>query len=101
MHTGLDENYNPVREITYVPERQMHDLMRVIDNSNEQVAILQNLAFACKPGQKVEITEGTFKGVQGILKSIKKHLCVVIAINQVMAVAITNVHRKFIKKVEE
>ncbi|MBO7067136.1 MAG: hypothetical protein J6W52_00410 [Bacteroidaceae bacterium] len=100
MNNGCDEDYNPISEIAYVPNKQMEDFMRVIDSGNEQVVMLENLGFACKPGEKVKITKGLFEGVEGTLKSIKKHLCVVIPIKNVMAVAITNVPRKYIQKVE-
>lgn len=99
MAIGLDEKLNPFTKIAYVPEKQMEDFMRVIDNGNEQVVLLENLGFACRPGETVRITNGLFEGVEGILKSIKKHLCVVIPIKGVMAVAITNVPRKYLQKV--
>ncbi|MBQ3881920.1 MAG: hypothetical protein II730_05400, partial [Bacteroidales bacterium] len=101
MNTGRDEDYNPTSEIAFVPNKQMEDFMRVIDSGNEQVVMLENLGFACKPGEKVRITKGLFEGVEGTLKSIKKHLCVVIPIKNVMAVAITNVPRKYLQKIEE
>ena len=101
MNTGRDEDYNPISEIAFVPNKQMEDFMRVIDSGNEQVVMLENLGFACKPGEKVRITKGLFEGVEGTLKSIKKHLCVVIPIKNVMAVAITNVPRKYLQKIEE
>ena len=99
INTGRDEGYNPVSEIAYVPNKQMEDFMRVIDSGNEQVLMLENLGFACKPGEQVRITKGVFEGVEGTLKSIKKHLCVVIPIKNVMAVAITNVPRKYLQPV--
>ena len=101
MNLGRDENYNPTSEIAHVPDKQMDDFMRVIDSGNEQVVMLENLGFACKPGERVRISRGVFEGVEGTLKSIKKHLCVVIPIKNVMAVAITNVPRKFLQKIEE
>ena len=101
MNTDHDENYNPISTIAYVPNKQMEDFIRVIDSSNEQVIMLENLGFACKPGEKVRITRGVFEGVEGTLKSIKKHLCVVIPIKNVMAVAITNIPRKFLQKIDD
>ena len=100
MNTSRDEDYNVVSEIAHVPNKQMEDFMRVIESGNEQVVMLENLGFACKPGEQVRITQGVFEGVEGTLKSIKKHLCVVIPIKNVMAVAITNVPRKYLQKIE-
>ena len=101
MDKECDENYNPVSKIAYIPEKKMKDFMRAIDDSNEHVQILQNMAFACKPGQKVKIIKGPFEGVEGVVKSIKKHLCVVIAIQDIMAIAITNVPKKDIQIIED
>ena len=101
MNTDHDESNNLISKIAYVPNKQMEDFMRVIDSSNEQVIMLENLGFACKPGEKVRITKGVFEGVEGTLKSIKKHLCVVIPIKNVMAVAITNIPRKFLQKIDD
>lgn len=100
MNIGRDESYNQTSEIAHVPDKQMEDFMRVIESKNEQVLMLENLEFACKPGETVRITQGVFEGIEGILKSIKKHLCVVIPINNIMAVAITNVPKKYIQKIE-
>ena len=101
MTIGRDESFNPISEITHVPDKQMADFMRVVDSGNEHVLMLENLGFACKPGEKVRITSGVFEGGEGTLKSIKKHLCVVIPIKNVMAVAITNVPRKYLQKIED
>ena len=96
MNTGCDENYNPTSAIAYVPNKQMEDFIRVIENANEQVIQLENMEFAFKPGQKVIIRKGPFEGVEGILKSIQKHLCVVVPIQGVAALAITNIPKKWI-----
>lgn len=101
MSRDRDEAYASITEIAHVPEKQMEHFMRVINEANEQVIMLENMEFACKPGQKVKIMKGLFEGVEGILKSIKKHLCVVIAIQGVMAVAITNVPKKYIQRIND
>ena len=93
--TGDGEN-----EIAHVPDKQMKDFIRVIDHANEQVVMIENMAFACKPGQRVRIRRGAFEGVEGTVKSIKKHLCVVIPVHDIMAVAILNVPKKDIEVVE-
>ena len=94
MHPVLDDDYNQHTQILVVPDRHMEDFIRVSSEANDHVLFLENMEFACRPGQKVLITEGPFTGVRGTVKSIKKHLCVVIPIEQVMAVAITNVPKK-------
>ena len=88
-----------VSEIAHVPDKQMEDFIRVIAHANEQVVMIENMAFACKPGQSVRIRRGAFEGVEGTVKSIKKHLCVVIPVRDIMAVAILNVPKKDIEVV--
>jgi len=94
MHRVLDEKYQEHSEILFVPDKRMEDFIRVSSSDNDKVIFLDNLEFACKPGQKVMITQGPFTGVQGVVKSIKKHLCVVLPIEEVTAVAIMNVPKK-------
>ena len=96
MYKHHDKDGLPITEITRVPNKQMEDFIRVIENANEQVIQLENMEFAFKPGQKVIIRKGPFEGVEGILKSIKKHLCVVVPIQGVIAFAITNIPKKWI-----
>ena len=100
MNTGCDDHYNPTSEIAYVPNKQMEDFIRVVESGNERVLMIDNLNFAFRPGQKVKITQGVFEGVEGVLKSIKKHIAVVIPVKNIMAVAITNVPKKFIQRLE-
>lgn len=100
MSIQRDESFNPISKIAHVSDKQMADFMRVIDSDNEHILMLENLSFAFRPGEKVRITDGAFAGVEGTLKSIQKHLCVVIPIKNVMAVAITGVPRKYLQKIE-
>jgi len=100
MRQERDNKFNKVSEIAYIPNRQMANFQQVINSYNEQVLFLQNNEFAMRPGQKVKITEGAFKGVEGTLKSIQKHLCVVVTLDCIMAVAISGIHRKHIIPVD-
>ena len=88
--------------IIRIPESQMTSFQHVASfNYDEHVVFLDNPAFAFKPGPKVRINDGQFQGVEGVLKSMKKHLCVVVPINGVTAIAITNVPRKHLQKITE
>ena len=87
--------------IIRIPESQMSSFLQVASfNYDERVVFLENLEFAFKPGPKVRINDGQFQGVEGILKSIKKHIAVVIPIKNIMAVAITNVPKKYLQRLE-
>ena len=93
MHTVLNEGMEKTEVLT-VPDRQMADFIRVSASYDEKVLHLQNMVFACRPGAKVQIAEGPFAGVKGVVKHIKKNLCVVIAIRDIAAIAIRNVPKK-------
>ncbi len=88
--------------IIRIPESQMSSFRQVASyNYDEHVVFLENLDFAFKPGPMVRINDGQFQGVEGVLKSMKKHLCVVVPIKGVTAVAITNVPKKYLQKIQE
>ena len=81
-------------EVLHVPDAQMRDFIRVTSERSDQVVYLRNMSYACRPGAHVMITEGPFSGVKGVVKSMKKHLCVVIPIEDVAAVAITGIPKR-------
>ena len=80
-----------------VGEREMDDFIRVTSEESDKVVWLDNLDFACKPSQAVQITEGQFAGVKGRIKRIQGNVCVVIPIEQTAAVAIRNLPRKYLR----
>ena len=82
------------KEVIWVPDPQMEDFIRVTSERNEKVLYLNNLDFALRPGARVQVKDGPFAGVQGIVKSIQKHLCVVLPVGGVVAVAILNIPKK-------
>ncbi len=94
MHHDYDEDYNKRLEVVHISEKKMEDVKTIIRNANENVVFLNNMKYACKPGQNVQITQGPFAGVVGVVKSFKKHLCVVVPIEDVGAVAVTYVPKK-------
>jgi hypothetical protein len=94
MHPAYDENYDSHTEIVHVSDRTMTNIKKIISNANEQVVFLHNMKYASKPGQLVQITEGPFAGVIGTVKSFKKHLCVVVPIEEVGAFAVTYIPKK-------
>lgn len=94
MRRELDADGAELTEVLTVPRQQMDDFIRVTTERSEDIVYLDNLDFACRPSAMVQITEGPFAGVVGRLKSLRKHLCVVLPIDGVAAVAITHIPRK-------
>lgn len=100
MQFEHDTRGRRISRIASVTDREMRSFQQVINSINEQVEYIQNNDFAMRPGQRVRINNGVFKGVEGTLKSIKKHLCVVVALSGIIAVAITGIHRKHLEPIE-
>ena len=96
MHP-VTENKMTHSEALYVPEPMMQDFIRVTRERSEHVIFLDNLDFAFKPGIKAQIIDGPYTGVTGVVKRIKKNLCVIIPIEGVTAVAIMHVPRQHLK----
>ncbi len=78
------------KELLYVPDRQMEDFMRVASAQDASVIFL-DARDTSNMGRRVRITVGRFKGVEGVIKRIKKNKYFLIQIDGVAAVAITYV----------
>ena len=97
MHPALDKALNRHNEVLFIPDRKMEDYIRVTKEENEKVIFLDNMAYACKPSQEVQITEGEFAGVVGRIKRIKGQRCVVLPIGSEMAAAVVDVPNKHLR----
>jgi len=97
MHPALDDDYNKHNEVLYISDRKMEDYIRVTKEENEKVIFLDNMAYACKPSQEVQITEGKFAGVIGKIKRIRGQRCVVLPIGNEMAAAVVDVPNKYLR----
>ena len=86
MRTSSDGH----KELLYVPDRQMEDFMRVASAQDASVIFL-DARDNSNMGRRVRITVGRFKGVEGVIKRIKKNKYFLIQIDGVAAVAITYV----------
>ena len=100
MRPVIDAEGTQRTEVLTVPDGEMSQFMRVTSERSDRVVYLRNLAYACRPGARVQIAEGPFRGVEGIVRSMKKHLCVVVPAGDVAAVAITGVPRRHLIYIE-
>ena len=101
MRPVLEPDNTEHSEVLYVADAMMDDFIRVTSEESDKVVWLDNLDFACKPSQAVQITEGQFAGVKGRIKRIQGNVCVVIPIEQAAAVAIRNLPRKHLRYLSE
>ena len=95
------KEFDPMRYITktssdghknllYVPDRQMEDFIRIASVQDDHIIFLDT-RDSTNMGRRVRITAGRFKGVEGVIKRIKKNKYFLIQIDGVAAVAITYV----------
>lgn len=86
-------------ETIYVPDGEMDNFMRVASVTDDRVRFLEMSDYINMVGRNVRITDGVFKGVEGVIKRIKKNKQVVVRIQGVAAVAITTVPSDFITEI--
>lgn len=101
MHPALDEDLKVHHEVLFIADRKMNDYIRVTKEENEKVVFLNNMKYACKPSQEVQITEGRFAGVVGRIKRIRGQRCVVLPIGNEMAAAVVDVPNKHLRYLTE
>lgn len=101
MHPVYDANYDRHAEVLIISDKQMADYKRITKESNDKIIFLNNLSYACKPSQAVQITEGEFTGVVGRIKRIGGVRCVVMPIGNELAPAIIDVPNKNLRYLTE
>lgn len=84
-----------------VPDRQMDNFINIYTRQDDRVSLLEYTDFIAKPGKRVRITEGDFKGTVGTVKRIKKSQCVVVEIEGLAAIAITFVPPSWLQEISE
>ena len=80
---------NKKSEIIIVPDKQMANFMKVASVQDDSVMALDSKDFINSAGKRVRVIDGTFKGVEGIVKRIKNNKRVVVCLEGVAAMAIT------------
>ena len=90
MRYMMKASANGMLEILHVPDRQMEDFIKVTSSQDEHVIFL-DVRDSSNMGRRVRITAGRFKGIEGVIKRIKKNKYFLIQIDGVAAVAITYV----------
>lgn len=83
-----------------IPEKQMRDFIAVAGTYDEQLIWLDPSSTKFKKGDKVRITGGLLKGVEGVLTRIKGDRRIVVAIQGFMAVATAYIHPSLLEKKE-
>jgi len=89
MRYMMKASADGLMEILHVPDRQMEHFMKVASVQDKSIIFLDTRST--NMSRRVRITAGRFKGVEGVIKRIRKNKYFLIQIDGVAAVAITYV----------
>ena len=88
---------NNSKDFIIVPDDQMKNFMMVASQLSDQTVYLRYEDFLDKPGRKVRVIDGNFAGVEGVVKRIKKRRVVVVLLEGIAAVAITELPPEYLE----
>lgn len=104
---GLGENRSAhfmwdksTREPIKVSDKAMADFMQICQIMSDDTLYLKDITDKLHEGQKVRVTDGPFKGVEGIILRIKRSRRVVVELPGLLAVATNYVDPRSLEIVE-
>ena len=95
----MDRTSGKKHEIMMVPDRQMEIFMRVAAMTDDSVMFLDEKSVIGKEGKHVRIMGGVFKGVEGVIRRVKRCKRVVVELEGIASVAIAYVPAVFLKEI--
>lgn len=84
-----------------IPEKQMQDFIAVSGQYEEQIVYLDPTEVSIKKGDRVRVTGGIWRGIEGKYIRIAKDRRVVVSIEGIMAVGTAFIHPSLIEVVKE
>ena len=97
----IDQTAQQPHTIMTVADRQMENFMRVASKTDDSVMFLNDDSVVGKEGKRVMITGGTFEGVTGVIRRVKRCKRVVVELESIASVAIAFVPAGMLKEIEE
>ncbi len=88
------------REILTIDEKSMQNFIRATETPSEKIKYLTITDFLYKEGRRVRIIDGNFAGVEGKIKRIHKNKVVVVMLENIAAVAITNLSPSYLEFID-
>ena len=82
-----------------VGDREMENFMRVASRTDDSVMFLDEETVVGKEGKRVEIMGGTFEGVTGVIRRVKRCKRVVVELEGIASVAIAFVPAGLLREV--
>ncbi len=83
-----------------IPDHEMDVFRFVVTAGRQGLTVLGDDNPKYHEGDRVVVIDGPFKGAEGHVHRIKRDRRVVVAVNGVVAVALTYIHPNMLKKVE-
>lgn len=80
-----------------VSDKAMADFIQVCKVMNDETLYLKDITDKLHEGQKVRVTEGPFKGIEGTIVRIKKSRRVVVELPGLLAVATNYIDPRFLE----
>lgn len=96
----MDHTADRSRTIMTVPDAQMDNFMRVASKTDDSIMFLNDDTVRGKIGKRVLITDGSFKGVTGVIRRIKRCKRVVVELEGIASVAIAFVPAVLLKEIQ-
>ena len=95
----MDRTAAQEHAIMTVADREKENFMRVASRTDDSVMFLDNETVVGKEGKRVEIMDGAFEGVTGVIRRVKRCKRVVVEIEGVASVAIAWVPAGMLKEI--
>jgi transcription antitermination factor NusG len=89
------------REPIVVSDKAMADFMQICKVMSDETLYLKDITDKLHEGQKVRVTEGPFKGIEGTIVRIKRSRRVVVELPGLLAVATNYIDPRFIEPIVE
>ena len=81
-----------------IDDREMEMFILVTSALDGREVEVTDQTFDFKPGERVRVTEGPFKGAEGVIKRIKKDRKLLVAVRGVVVVAISHIPGQFLER---
>ena len=95
----LDHTARTPHTIMTVPDGQMENFMRVASRTDDSVMFINDENVVGKEGKHVLITGGSFEGVTGVIRRVKRCKRVVVELEGIASVAIAFVPAVLLKEI--
>lgn len=88
------------REPIIVQDKPMQDFMQISRVMSDEILYLKDISDKLRQGQKVRVTDGPFKGVEGTVVRVKRSRRVMVELPGMLAVATTYVDPRNLELME-